>query len=279
MQSLIRWIYHRLLPAGARNTLRLHLLLDRPDRPPELIRDFRAGSVLVLAPHMDDEVIGCGGVIRLHVLAGARVSVAFLTDGRRGNPGLYADKTLSRDLIAEAEAALVEVRKEESRKAAAVLGIQEMIFLDAADGELYAARTLIDALHKLMVRIVPDVIYLPSRLDSHPDHWATHDLFRSAISGGDSSSRSSPILREYEVWSPLWANRVADIESVFEVKLRALEQFASQNRWTNYLHTTRGLNAYRSIHGLRGQGHAEAFFESTPTEYLALLEHPGSCQR
>ena len=44
--------------------------------------------IVVLAPHMDDEVIGCGGTLARHVACGAEVTIVFLTDGRRGGkPG------------------------------------------------------------------------------------------------------------------------------------------------------------------------------------------------
>ena len=75
----------------------------------------------MLAPHMDDEVIGPGGTLRRHVEAGAAVTVVFLTDGRMGG---YDDGTLSRR------------RKEESRQAAELLGFGDLLFLDAPDGKL-----------------------------------------------------------------------------------------------------------------------------------------------
>ena len=45
-------------------------------------------KVLVLAPHMDDEMIGCGGALRRHILKGGDVTVVFMTDGRAGNDSL-----------------------------------------------------------------------------------------------------------------------------------------------------------------------------------------------
>ena len=52
-----------------------------------LVWEPGAEKVMVLAPHMDDETIGCGGTLARHVRAGASVTVVFLTDGRHGGGG------------------------------------------------------------------------------------------------------------------------------------------------------------------------------------------------
>src|SRR5258707_15250966 len=46
------------------------------------------GEIVVLAPHMDDEVLGCGGTIARHGQAGGNGTGVFLTDGRQGRVGL-----------------------------------------------------------------------------------------------------------------------------------------------------------------------------------------------
>ena len=102
-----------------RSALRLWAYLDWPDRTPAALDSFGPEPVLVVAPHMDDEVIGPGGTLRRHVEAGAAVTVVFLTDGRLGG---YDDGTL------------LQRRKEESRRAAELLGFGELIFLDAPTG-------------------------------------------------------------------------------------------------------------------------------------------------
>jgi N-acetylglucosamine malate deacetylase 1 len=53
-----------------------------------VVWDPKDEKVVILAPHMDDEVIGCGGTLRKHVLNGADVTVVFLTDGRYGSSTL-----------------------------------------------------------------------------------------------------------------------------------------------------------------------------------------------
>ena len=70
------------------------------------------GRIVVLAPHMDDETLGCGGTIARHVRAGAQVTVIFLTDGRRGGPSC-ADLT-GPDLDNK-QREIVDVRKHEER--------------------------------------------------------------------------------------------------------------------------------------------------------------------
>src|SRR6185295_3505842 len=81
-----------------------------------------AGRVLVLAPHADDETIGCGGAIALHVAQGDPVAIAIATDGMRGDPdGRFAGSDYR------------ELRRSEARAAAGALGAPPPELWDLAD--------------------------------------------------------------------------------------------------------------------------------------------------
>lgn len=267
---LARFLYLRLIPRGAKNTLRLYLLLDTRDKLPVMISDFSDRHVLVLAPHMDDEIAGCGGAIRKHVLAGSTVTVVYMTDGRMGDADLYR-RGLSRKDIRAAEQALVTQRKNEAAKAAKVIGIQEQIFLDAPDGSLEPLPEIVQHMRTILREKTPMVVYLPSLMDIHSDHWATNRILFEAMDALPKAYGSSPIFRGYEVWTPLHANRLVDIGDVADVKKRALEEFKSQTARVDYVRAILSLNAYRSIYTMKGRGTAEAFFETTPSEYGLLL--------
>lgn len=272
LRALARLVYRFLLPQRAKSTLGLYLLLDERDKFPEAIEEYTADDVLVLAPHMDDEVIGCGGAVRKHVLAGARVTVIFLTDGRKGNTSLYEDSGRTPGDIAAAEENHSVERKQESKRAAAILGVQETIFLDGPDNELDATPDLVRRIGEIIVAHAPQVIYVPSMLEVHPDHWAANRVLYRVLVSQPRNLVARCILREYEAWTPLLPNRLADITDVFDAKIEALREFRSQLAHVDYVRATRGLNSYRSIYRNRGAGYAEAFFESTPVQYAALYE-------
>ena len=77
-------------------------------------------NVLVIAPHPDDESIGCGGALCLHSRRGDRSSVVYLTSGELGLKHLPRhDAWLTRE--------------REAAQAAKILGIARMFFLRLAD--------------------------------------------------------------------------------------------------------------------------------------------------
>jgi LmbE family N-acetylglucosaminyl deacetylase len=90
-----------------------HLLM-----PYESVKCLGNGVVLVLAPHPDDEVLGCGGAIMSHVDAGDPVHVIILTNGGR-QEGVGDDPQL-----------YMEQRKRESTDAAGILGYGSPLFLE-----------------------------------------------------------------------------------------------------------------------------------------------------
>jgi LmbE family N-acetylglucosaminyl deacetylase len=210
-----------------------------------------AETVLVVAPHPDDESIGCGGVICLHRLRGAPVGVAVLTSGEKGLPGLAEDAARS-------------IREAEAEQAGQVLGVDQITFLRLADGEVAAQ---LEAGTRLFTRLLqstrPDLIYLPHPQESHLDHRAALPLVRAALASCSDFIRL-PRLRAYEVWTPLerWGPR-EDITPVMARKLRAVRCYPSQLRIVRYDQAVRGLNRYRGIM-TGGSRYAEVFPELEP---------------
>jgi N-acetylglucosamine malate deacetylase 1 len=267
IKGLVKAGYRRLIPAGARHSLRLLTALEAPDHAPYLISDFDNQPVVVLAPHMDDETIGCGGTIRRHVLAGAKVAVVFMTDGRRGDPSLY-NRGLSREQIEEGESRLIELRKKEAKAACDLLGVTETIYLDGPDGNLHETDELIEALYKVLSTHGTKYVYLPAMTDLHRDHWATNRIFNRAAA----KLAKPPVVRGYEVWTPLLANAMVDITPFIEDKRRAIDAYVSQTQFVDYTRVTLALNCYRSNVHLEGKGYAEAFFEASATDYARLCQ-------
>lgn len=62
-----------------------YTMLNEPDIYPYSVSDLSRKDALVIAPHPDDESLGCGGSIAKHIKAKSRVKVIFLTDGDKGD--------------------------------------------------------------------------------------------------------------------------------------------------------------------------------------------------
>src|SRR5712692_9058211 len=145
-------------------------------------------TVLAIAPHPDDESIGCAGVLRLHALRGDRVVAVFLTSGELGLKHLPQEKAR-------------QLREREARAAAKVLGLAEVIFLCRPDWMVSEdVNRTAKALRPILKREAPELIYLPHPDEWHPDHKAALPVVRAALKG---NKIRRPILRGYEVWSQL----------------------------------------------------------------------------
>lgn len=187
--------------------------------------------VAVIAPHPDDEAIGCGGALAIHHAAGDRVSGVFLTSGELGLKHLAPDAARA-------------IREQEARRSAATLGISELAFLRGSDWMISdETDDLAVRLGEALAREMPDLIYLPHPEDEHPDHRSAFPLLEKAL---ETQRLPRPELRAYEVWTPLRQPDVAtDISAVMPIKLRALRAHRSQLGYYDYVQAVRGLNAYR----------------------------------
>jgi LmbE family N-acetylglucosaminyl deacetylase len=201
-------------------------------------------NVLVIAPHPDDEAIGCGGAVLNHADAGDRVVVAVLTSGELGLKNLPREEAW-------------RVREAESRAAAAILGTAATHFLRLPDWGLEDAVTeAAAALHPVLTREQPGLIYLPHQQDDHPDHRACLPIVRAALSLGQEGAVE---LRAFEVWSPLGTvDHFEDISSVIDQKLAAVRAYPSQLAQLPYDDAIHGLNRYRGVLS-RQHRYAEAY--------------------
>jgi LmbE family N-acetylglucosaminyl deacetylase len=270
IRAMVRWAYRHFVWPDAKNSLRAALLLSAHDRSPEEITSFDESRVLVLAPHMDDEAIGCGGVLIRHVRAGAEVTVVYLTDGSLGDARLLEGTVLPSVRDAR-RCATARRRKRESEVYAKRTGVHRRVFLDAPDGALKPTPGLIATVSTLLCEGRPDVLYVPFVMDHHEDHWQTNRVLHESAAALPRALRDSLRLRGYEVWTPLVANRLADVTEVMDAKLEALAAYASQLEDTDYAHCVRGLNAYRCLGLAARRGYAEAFFECRVGEYAELM--------
>ncbi|MEO7288212.1 MAG: PIG-L family deacetylase [Jatrophihabitantaceae bacterium] len=149
-------------------------------------------SVLVLAPHPDDETLGCGGRILLARRAGQLVTVVVATDGAASHGAGEAGRDELRAL-----------RSAELAAATARLGLvpADLIELGHPDGQLAQHRDqLADQLSRLLATIRPDEVYCTSAWESHPDHASAAIALRQAVRQLD----YRPRLFEYPIW--LWAD-------------------------------------------------------------------------
>jgi LmbE family N-acetylglucosaminyl deacetylase len=187
-------------------------------------------NILVIAPHPDDETIGCGGTLCHHAARGDHISVVFLTSGELGLKQLPREKAWA-------------IRESEARNAAGILKLGDVTFLRCSDwmlgNEIPKAACL---LRPLLETKRPRIVYLPHPQDAHPDHQAALPVLRAALKGHP----QKPDLRLYEVWTPLTKyDLVQDISSFMARKMRALRVHKSQLQDFDYVRAVSGLNQFR----------------------------------
>lgn len=189
------------------------------------------GEVLILAPHPDDEVFGCGGAIMQHIAQNQVVYVAILTDGQAAMP--YQHQTYRESFVSQ--------RQQESLQAAKILGYGQPIFFDISDRTLCRSESLLNKLIDLMMSKQIQYVYAPSFFEIHPDHIA---LAHIAIELTQHFENIQLIM--YEVGVPLMPNRLLDITPFWERKKAAMACFNSQLAMQNYDKHIAGLNTYRA---------------------------------
>src|SRR5262245_8106810 len=222
----------------------------------ETISTPPAMRVMVISPHIDDDAIGCGGVLKQHAAAGARLTSVYLRDGGT-------------------------TRENEAHDAGKLIGVNDLFFLrwggqheskivrksrPGLKPEFSIQESTIAELRQIVERARPELVYVPFFLDPHPDHAAAARLLNAVMEHG------SPVkvCYLYEVWSPLMPNVLVDITRQAESKRRGVNAHRSQVENINMSEGILGLNAYRAEMN-RIPGYAEAFLRVQPPELSQML--------
>lgn len=215
-------------------------------------QDLRGERLLVLAPHPDDEVIGCGGLVALHLAEGRPVHVVVATDG--------------------AQAGSAAQREAESRAALASLGNATVDFLRFPDRALEDAGELTIRLAAFLREWKPDLIAVPSPIEIHPDHIALSRAFCDLIARDPSLFADLAVawVAFYEVSAPIRPNALVDITAVASAKYAAIDAHTSQNSIRDYTSYARGLNSWRAMTLPPNVKFAEAYW-TTPLPSLRTV--------
>ena len=137
-------------------------MIDRPDR------------AMVVTPHPDDAEIGCGGTIARWIREGTRVVYVLCTNGDKG--------TSDPDMTSER---LAEIREREQAEAAALIGVEEVIYLSYPDGGLEDTSEFREQLVRAIRQHRPEVVFCtdPHRTTFylHRDHRICGQVTMDAV--------------------------------------------------------------------------------------------------
>lgn len=212
------------------------------------------GPVLVLAPHPDDEVLGCGGAIALHCAAGDSVQVVIVTNGEQQINDAVSNSQLG-----------VATRINESLQAAAILGHTNVECWHIPDRKLAHNPSLAERILNLFIVSKARIVYGPSPYEIHPDHRALALFIAQAAHSLDGDME----ILGYEISGTVRPNLLIDISTVMEQKLRALTCFQSQLAVRPYARYIEGLNSYRAYTLSPETQYAEAYFNCQCHNVLA----------
>lgn len=163
--------------------------------------------VLVLAPHGDDEIAGCGGALLYHKQAGHSISCCYLTIDSDPDQATQRRKNIS----------------DVSRS----ISWERFYCCDFPDGKLDASEVTIGQIEKIIVEYAPQIIYSPAFTDPHPDHSNTALILYHIL-------KHAPLhcfIHLYSVWCEERINCCLEITQFWEQKLDLLMLYQGQERY------------------------------------------------
>jgi len=168
-------------------------------------------KILILAPHADDEILGCGGTISKYNKLGYHISVLILTNANIGAPDLYSSKEIN--LI-----------RKESKIANDFIGTKKLYFenLPALNLNQYPLYKISDIISKHILKLDPEIVFIPSVKDIHNDHKIIFHAAKVALR--PNKKKNLKKILSYEVLSETeWNENEEAFSPNYFIKLSKLE--------------------------------------------------------
>jgi LmbE family N-acetylglucosaminyl deacetylase len=220
--------------------------------------------IAVIAPHPDDELLGCGGTLlrTIENQPGTRIRVMYLTNGEQGT----SNRSESVEDIARR-------RRDEARSGLAVLGISECDYAGFPDGLLAPGPLEAQRMTEFLDESSPEIVMVPAPLDPHPDHRAATAILSRCL---QAKSAVQPSIWLYEVQPGFPMNALVCIDGFEGAKTNALAEHRSQdvNRLTR---AALGLAACRALYAPFNWQYAEAFRITSAANFVDFCRLAGLC--
>ena len=202
----------------------------------------KSKSIIAIGAHPDDIEIGCGGTIRKHVLQGHDVFYIIATNGELGGNN--------------------EERNDEAKKAAELMGLKNIYFLNLPDTFVSHDGKTVQMLDKIIKEISPSIVYVHSLKDYHQDH---SNLAKATLSASRTMKHSILCYEAPSTTLEFIPIAFSDISKTFEFKVKCIRQFVSQEQ-KNYVEAQAMLNLAKFRGKIINVEYAEAF------EVVRLIE-------
>ena len=167
-------------------------------------------KVLIVAPHPDDEIIGCSGLMQSLLKTGKEVFVVILTGGEGSHCGCCSISTSD----------LIKARRELAVKANMQVGISKdnLYFLHYQDGNIHYEYQDTEKLASLIKKVRPDSIFVPHRGEGWNDHLQARNIIQKLI-----ENNSDIRLYEYCVWFWYYNTWSIDWKNAFILSMTTVE--------------------------------------------------------